>query len=413
MKSIKFKIQLDKNQELILNTLSNEHRLLYNHLLDWTKKNKIDFKQLNEQYKIFRNTNLLTISSKSAQNTCRKLIENIKSYLTLKKKDKSAKFPYKFKSHKYFTSFMIDWNNGGGGFKINDNKLIINLLSSSNKCKKLTIELNEYVSNIINGDNIRTITFKKEYNEYYNEYYLCLTYSTVKPEKVLNKDNFLSIDPGMKNIVTGFSNVNKWFKIKNMTYKSLEKQIAECRSRLDKKVKNSNKWNKLNYRYRLLTERLKNSNKDFQHKVTSSVVKFCENNDIGTIIYGDIKTKKLIKNKEDNKNKNKGQIKGHNKSSQNRGTLSRCKMLLESKSNNINIDFYRQEESYTSKINCLTNKLFDFKLTLDIREVEIDNDLKIDRDLNGSINIAKKAKVAWFNQINLKEYIFNLNRIYI
>mgnify|MGYP000729986389 FL=1 len=98
MLSKKIKLSLNYKQELILNTLSNEHRVLYNFLLEKVKDN-LDFKQINENYKLFRNTNNLTINSKSAQNTSINLINNIKSFLSLKKKDKTARFPRRFKSH--------------------------------------------------------------------------------------------------------------------------------------------------------------------------------------------------------------------------------------------------------------------------------------------------------------------------
>ena len=56
MLSKKVKLSLNYNQQLILETLSNEHRLLYNFLLEKVKDN-LDFKQINENYKLFRNTN--------------------------------------------------------------------------------------------------------------------------------------------------------------------------------------------------------------------------------------------------------------------------------------------------------------------------------------------------------------------
>ena len=50
MLSKKIKLSLNYKQELILNTLSNEHRVLYNFLLEKVKDN-LDFKQINENYK--------------------------------------------------------------------------------------------------------------------------------------------------------------------------------------------------------------------------------------------------------------------------------------------------------------------------------------------------------------------------
>ena len=157
MLSKKIKLSLNYKQELILNTLSNEHRVLYNFLLEKVKDN-LDFKQINENYKLFRNSNNLTINSKSAQNTSINLINNIKSFLSLKKKDKTARFPRRFKSHIFFTSFMLDYNKGCGGFKIKDNKLELNL----NSCKnKVIFNLPDYTNDISN-DNLKTITFTKE-----------------------------------------------------------------------------------------------------------------------------------------------------------------------------------------------------------------------------------------------------------
>src|SRR5690554_4908403 len=126
MKSCKVNItnSLCSLDKLKIDTLSNEHRLLYNCLLEGAKNN-LDFKDLNSLYKNFRNANKLTINSKSSQNTCRNLINNIKSFYVLRKKDKTSKFPYRFKSYKYFCTFLYDWNNGMGGFKIKDNFLIV------------------------------------------------------------------------------------------------------------------------------------------------------------------------------------------------------------------------------------------------------------------------------------------------
>ena len=102
--TIKVKVKLDINQSIKLETLSNEHRLLYNYLLGSIKDKSLTFKELNELYKNYRNENQLTINSKSSQNTCKFLINNIKSFYELRKKDVTAKFPYNFKSYKYFTS---------------------------------------------------------------------------------------------------------------------------------------------------------------------------------------------------------------------------------------------------------------------------------------------------------------------
>jgi hypothetical protein len=121
------RLKLSYLEKVKLETLSMEHRQLYNHQLAWLKEQgKLDFKALNSEYVRYRHEQGLTIASKSAQNTNRSLEANIKSYLSLKKTDPSARFPSKFKSWKFgFTAFEYDWNNGSGGFKLDGDKLVI------------------------------------------------------------------------------------------------------------------------------------------------------------------------------------------------------------------------------------------------------------------------------------------------
>jgi transposase len=129
---------------------------------------------------------------------------------------------------------MIDRSSG---FRLNNNKLIINLLSSAKDAKKLVIDLPEYCS-IINNDNIKTVTFKKE-NE--NDYFIIFVYSEKQSNNKLNKSNFLSIDLGYSNIVTGYSNVINNIQIKNLKFKKLQRRIEYLQSYRDHKKKESNK----------------------------------------------------------------------------------------------------------------------------------------------------------------------------
>ena len=377
MLSKKVKIILDSNQELIINTLSNEHRLLYNYLLENIKV-KLDFKYLNQCYKTFRHTNKLTISSKSAQNTCIGLINNIKSYLTLKKKDKTAKFPYKFKGYKYFTSFTYDSNGGKGGFKIENNQIIFNLLSSAKSAKKLTIDLPKYCDDI-NQNNIKTVTIKKEDDNYY----IIFTYQEDKKNYNLNKENYLGIDLGYSVLVNGVTK-DENIKINNLKQKKLHNKIEEIQGLKDNKVKGSRKYKQLNKSFKRNKKKQVNQLKDFQHKVSKKVVDYCIENDIGTIIIGDLKVKKV-------NNKNNRKISGQSKLT----SIGRFKTLLEYKSNNVDIEYKLINEYNTSKINCLTGKL-DFDSSVKNREFIFDN-MNIDRDINSCVNIITKSGL-WLTQ---------------
>lgn len=392
MKSLKVKIKLNYTQKIKLETISNEHRLLYNHLLEQAR-NGLSFKQLNEEYKNFRSSHKLTIQSKAAQNTSRLLINNIKSFYSLKKKDITVKFPYRSKGKDYFCTFNLDWNNGCGGFKIKDNILTITLFERK---QKLEIQLPE-VCKVVNEENIKTISFKREEDNYY----IVFVYSE-KPSntKTLNENNFLSIDLGYSNIVTCFSNTIKNFSIRNLKQKKLQNRIEILQSKKDTKKKNSRRFKKLNFSFKRLKRKQSNKQKDFQHKLSKKIVDKLTLNDVGTLIIGDLKVKKV-------NNKINTKINGLSKST----SLSRFKTFLGYKAKNVGIKVYTPSEYNTSKTNSLTNKIIE-NLDLSIRKIELKEGLWVNRDLNAAINIAKKIKATWlshFEDINysLQEMFIN------
>ena len=384
MLSKKIKLSLNYKQELILNSLSNEHRLLYNFLLEKVKDN-LDFKQINENYKLFRNINNLTINSKSAQNTSINLINNIKSFLSLKKKDKTARFPRRFKSHIFFTSFMLDYNKGCGGFKIKDNKLELNLDSCKNK---VIFNLPDYLNDISN-DNVKTITFTKENDDYY----LIFVYQEESKIKKLNKDNFLSIDLGYSRLVTGCSNKEN-IKIDNYKQVKLNKYVSVLQGLKDKFKKGSRRFNKINKTLKVKKSKLVNKQNDFLHKSSRAIVNYCVKNDIGKLIVGDINVKSVIK-------ESNHFINGLSKSTT---SLGRFKTLLDYKSGNEGIEFILVNEAYTSKINCITG-LIEFDSSLSNREFIYDG-VVIDRDVNSCINILKKSG-QWLSQDSIKNLLLN------
>jgi putative transposase len=389
LKTLKVKVKLSKLDKLKLDTLSNEHRLLYNHLLGYLKDSKTcDFKEIMNKSKNFRNENNLTISAKSAQNTARVLIRNIMSFYALRKKDKTARFPNKFKSWKFFTSFTHDVNGGNlDKFDLKEGHLILKL----EKKHTLDIRLPEITDAHVTKENLKTITFSKKHST--NEYFLSFSYSV---ENLITKENknFLSIDPGVKSIVTAFSLATNSFSIQNSRFKKLEKRIAKVQSKKDKCKVRSKRHKKLKLTYSKLASKKSNKERDFQHKVSKQVINICKQNKINTLVIGDIKTKKLKDSKVANRHLNK--------STQNTGTLSRFKTFLTYKAKESGIKVSLQDEAYTSQDNCLTGER-NLSSDLSVREVKILENLVIDRDLNSAINIAKRSKAIWLSHIEKKD----------
>jgi len=373
---------------------------LYNYLLEnCINKEEVGFKEINELYKNYRYSHNLTIQSKSAQNTSRNLINAIKSFYAKKKKDKTAEFPYKFKGWQYFTTFILDYNNGNGGFKIKNNTLIVNLNCLQNK---LIVNLPDCCS-IINENNIKTISLKKEDNDYY----ICFTYSTGKINRIfdeedLNKSNFVSIDLGYSNLVTCFSDTINNFSISNYRQKKLNKAISNIQSIKDKKKKNSIRYKKYNKTQRKLKKKLVNKQKDFQHKLSKKLVNYFKENNIETIILGDLKVKKV--QKEENH-----KINGLSKST---ASIARFKTFLEYKSKNEDMNFIKVDEYNTSKTNFLTNEIYE-NMDLSIRNVKINDSLMIDRDLNAAINIAKIKMGECLPQFIIQNKKYELYKMYV
>ncbi len=378
-----FKANITKNlsfgDRLKIITLSDEHRLLYNHLLEKTQCINIgaDFKKLNAEYVTFRNENKLTIPSKSAQNTCISLINSIKSFYALRKKDLTHKFPHKFKSWKFFTSFMYDWNSGNGGFYFKDGYLII-------RKPEISIKLPEYLASKDLSD-VRTITFSGKDKKIFLS---ITTGSKIKP--VEKTSNWLSIDPGLSSIVTAVTNTGKVIQYENCTFKRLEKSVDTLKSKRDKKKKYSKRYLKIKNTLNRKQKKLTDKRRYFHHKLTSELVDFCIGEKISTIIHGDIDTKKLTKGKYASK--------GLNRSTQNRGSLTRIKSFLAYKAEQAGIKYVLQNEAYTSKTNCLTGVIMS-DITLSTRIINLDDDVLIDRDINGAINIAQKNLGTWSPQM--------------
>lgn len=149
-----------------------------------------------------------------------------------------------------------------------------------------------------------------------------------------------------------------------------------------------------------MLNKLTNKRKDYLHKASKKIINICLENKIDNIIIGDIQTKKL---KKDYKCK-------LNKSTQNEGLLSRFKSFIEYKAKIENINFIKINEAYTSQENCITGNR-EFSSDMSVREVEILPSVFIDRDVNSTINIAKKYGDLWLSHDFNYENLLKLEKI--
>lgn len=373
----------------------------YNLCLDELKTNG-DFSKIHPLTKQFQNENK-HLYSKHCQNIGRDAVNAVKSFYKLRKVDKKARYPKNFRS---YSSITLDANKQtyknktylGGGFKFISDKCLKfthpNFVLDLNRCKYFNpLEVN------INTIKQIVISIVE------SQIYLNFVFDTKENQKAqLNKD-FISIDLGISSIASIYSSKGECLKVKTKRFKGLEKVKDEIKSKRDKGLKrHSRRWNRLNEAAKKKQKKITNKRKDFLHKASKSIVKYCKQNQIDNIIVGDIETKKLTKKFR----------KGLNKSTQNEGLLGRFKSFISYKAKDEGLQVFMVNEAYTSQTNCLTGSR-NLSSELSIRSVELLKDFVVDRDLNSAVNIAKKYGPLWsghsFNKyslLNVKEMLIEI-----
>lgn len=360
-----------------------------------------NFKNIHYITKQFQN-NHKEIYSKHAQNIGKESINAVKSFYKLKKVDQKAKYP---KNTRQYSSIILDANkqkavdkNGnsyqylGGGFKFINDKII------KFTHPQLLLNLSNYDyfdSTKININTIKQIVIKIQNNQIY-----CIfIYSQLKQQSKQFNNQFISIDLGISSIASIYSSKGQCFKYQTKRMKSLQKDKDKIKSKLDRKKKYSNRYNKLKLTLKKKQNKITNKRKDYLHKASKHIINYCINNNIDNIIIGDIQTHNLVKKYN----------KGLNKSTQNEGLLSRFKNFITYKATSRNINVVLVNEAYTSQTNCLTG-IKSINSDLSIRKVNLGHDFIVDRDLNSAVNIAKKYGACWsvhsfskYSLLNVKE----------
>ena len=382
VKTCKFAFFPDKTTSYKLWSLSYEQTQVYNAVLETTKSDSgFDFKHMHLISKNFRNEMNFTSPAKMTQNTCLRLIAMWKSFLALRKTDESARAPKRFASTWNFTPLIFDWNSGNGGFYFTDTRLVI-------RKPYLEIRLPAYAQRMLAASDFTVADLKISMKD--DKFFCSMSLKDIHEQPSSKGDRWASIDPGLTHAISLVSSEGEAVKWQNSPFKKLERSISEVQSKKDKKQKYSRRYQKLKSKFKKLSAKRANKQRDFQHKLTSEVIDFCKDHQIGKIFYGDIKTKKLTKSKSASS--------GLNKSTQNRGTLGRTRGFLQYKAGLNGIDFVITNEAYTSKTNCYTGELYP-DMNLSTRVVQIDGDVYLDRDINAAINIARRNLGSWLPQL--------------
>lgn len=382
-KSIKLLCHIAKN--LVNEAIYNVRQYYFN-----------DGKYLNyeKNYFLLKNSvNYKMLNSNMAQQIIKKVDGSFKSFFGLLKLAKKGK--YSFKDCKFphylpkdsFTTLVI------GFVRLNENKLT---LPFSNSFRKNHSNVEITVPPILKDKKIKEIRIIPKSKARFFE--IQYTYEKDIIQRNLNTNNALALDLGINNLVTAVSNEGKTFIIDGRKLKSINQWFNKENARLQS-IKDKQKYgDKPTERQKDIARNRNNKVNDYINKVARIIINYCINYNIGILICG--------YNETFQRNSNMGKENNQNFVNIPYGKLrSKLEYLCELN----NIQFVKQEESYTSKAsfwdndeipvyNCDNPKEYEFSGSRIYRGLyKTKNGKKFNADVNGALNILKKSNVVDIN----------------
>lgn len=210
------------------------------------------------------------------------------------------------------------------------------------------------------------------------------------PAEQLDKDNILSLDPGLDNFVTGACTDGTTFIIDGRKIKSINQGYNKQKAQRQSNLPEGRHWSRFLTR---ITRKREDRLRDFMHKAANEVVRQARAHDCGTVIIGTNKGQKQNICLGTIVNQNFVQI-----------PHARFRSILADKCARAGIHFIEQEESYTSKASALdgdfiptwqnkyaVNYVFAGK-RIKRGLYRSANGMIINADVNGALNIARKSK---------------------
>ena len=209
-------------------------------------------------------------------------------------------------------------------------------------------------------------------------------------EQKLKSDNhrYMSIDLGIDNLCTCTSNVTKSFMVNGKPVKSINQFYNKQKSKFQSELELKNHRKQSNRLYRLTLKR-NNKIKDYFHKVSRYIVNQLVEQSINTLIIGKNNGWKQETNLDKRNNQNFHYI-----------PYNQLINMLKYKCKLQGINVILQEESYTSKASFFDNdyipvynsdyKHYNFSGKRVKRGLYVTNNILINADINGSLNILRK-----------------------
>lgn len=277
LKSIKFRLYPNTNQQELMNKQFGYSRFIYNWALDYSiweyKENQTNTFRSNWQVLIPSlkqylpwlkegNAQSLQYELKNLENAYKKFYKKLGGYP-------------KFKSKYDKQSFHVPQS-----FKLEENLLSIP------KIKNISV----IVSKNLTGFDLKSVTISKTKT---GKYFVSILYEDglkISKKNQVNKETSLGIDLGIKEFAT-FSDGTR---VANPKYlEKNEKRLKRFQQSFNRKIKNSSNRGKAKQKVALLHEKIYNKRNDFLHK-TSTLI--CKNQEVNTVCLENLNVKGMVKN---------------------------------------------------------------------------------------------------------------------
>jgi len=373
---------LTKDQYMLLKHYTKNSNALYNSALyvcnEYFKETGKYIGYNNLYHEMKTNIHYKNMTSFNAQAILKLVDQNFRSFFALLKKKQRNQYKGEISPPKYRkpkSEYLLIFN-------VQRVKLKNNILKFTKDLKiKFTYKpKGEIIQAIIKPNNFGSYTLFLTYEENFNPI-------------DLDKNNFLSIDMGLNNLMTCVSSVSPSFIMNGKPLKSYNNYYNKKKGKIQSELKVKN--NK-NYSKRLANLDIKRERfiDNYFNQITAYITKICLKNQIGIVIIGYNETWKQDINLGKINNRNFIYIPHY-----------KLKCKLRNKLDSEGIELFEINESYTSKCSFIDNepiKEHDSYLGKRINRglFKSANNILINADVNGACNIARKviSKIS-FNEI--------------
>ena len=355
-----------------------------------------EFLKYEKNYTLLKNSpNYKTLNSNMAQQILKEIDGSFKAFFGLLKLAKQGKYAFKdcklphYLPKDGYTTLVI------GFVRLKGNQLIIPF---SNSFKKTHRPIEITIPPILLNKKVKEIRIIPKAKAKARFFEIQYTYEAEYIQRNLNKNNALALDLGINNLVTAVSSNGKSFIIDGKRLKSINQWFNKENARLQSIKDKQHFGKKTTNRQKAIARDRNNKVNDYMNKTARTVINYCINNNIGTLIVGYNETFQRNSHIDKPNNQNFINI-----------PYGRLRNKLEYLCELNDIVFVKQEESYTSKASFWDNddiptynadnpKEYQFSGKRIYRGLyKTANGKVFNADVNGALNIMRKSSVVDIN----------------